>query len=177
VSTLRSPSRAAPLVHVPHHDGAEQALPTALLRARATALLHRELARAPIAVAMQRFVDGMVPDPLLGTMVQVETSDGVVLLRLERVSPGLVALDRWMARAASVARTGDGTLALDTVFADAPARIFAAHVVHEHGLALSLVLAESRATRAPLLSLEVVAQLSDTMAGRLREVWPAGRMR
>jgi hypothetical protein len=138
--------------------------------ARALALLHRELARAPLPVALPRLVTSVVPAPLLGASLQVTTATGVTLLHAQQVASEPGALDVWLARSGAIARARGETLSLDTVFADAPAQLVSAHGVDDHGVEVVLAFAESRAAAEPLLTTEVVTELMRTLLPRLSEI-------
>jgi hypothetical protein len=169
MTVMRTSVRAPDAAYTPSRDD-ERHHDAKRAHARALALLHHELARAPLSVALQRLVTSLVPAPLLGASLQVTTATGVTLLHAQQVAGAPSALDGWLARSGAIARERGETLSLDTVFADAPAQLVSSHGVDDHGLELVLAFAESRAAAEPLLTAEVVAELMRTLLPRLSEI-------
>jgi len=164
----RLPARRAPSpsgVHLDLHPGDVD-------RARAVAVLHRELARAPLSLALSRLVHGLVPAPLLAASVQVSTAVGVPLLALATHAAHHPSLAQWMMRAAEIARRERGVIPLEAWIADAPVHCLAAWCQGAGGTEVCIVLAESWRTAEPLLDCEVLADLADTVARRVPELAP-----
>jgi len=170
MTALKSPARVLPGTYTIDHEEVEGPSDAASAAARARALLHRDLARAPVPVAVQRLVTALVPSMLAGATVQIRTASGVPLLHVEQVAPTPVALEQWLARAGRIACEHGGTVDLDTVFADAPVRTVASFGVSAQGIVLMMALAESRSRSQPLLTEAVVAELMETLLPRLHEV-------